>query len=376
MAKKRTEGVDGAGADTLAKTLAENLDKIGVNTFTLGQEESPTDLKDFIGTGSSLLDLAISNRPNGGVPVGRIVELSGMEGSGKSLIAAHLMANVQKDGGVAVFIDTETAVNEEFWTAVGVDMDKMVYVHENCLEKVFEAIEKIVERVRASLSNDKKVIIVVDSVAQLSTKAELEGGFAKEGYGTEKAFLISKAMRKITAMLGKQKILLVFTNQLRYNLQPMSHEKYITPGGKAIPFAASLRIRLSQVGKIKKGEDAIVGVKVQAKIIKNRFGPPHREVVFDVYFDRGIDDMASWIDFMKKHKIIDGGAGGYYTFVDSDGVEHKFRSSAWKEFIEKNPQQFKEMYERICQTLIMLYKSDDISTLDGSASVENTNEGD
>src|SRR5665213_2058498 len=121
MAKKRTDGVVGAGVDDLAATLAANLNSAGIATFTIGKEETPTDLTDWVSTGSSLLDLAISNRPNGGVPMGRIVEFSGLEGSGKSLIAAHMMANVQKEGGVAVFIDTETAVNEDFWTAVGVD---------------------------------------------------------------------------------------------------------------------------------------------------------------------------------------------------------------------------------------------------------------
>jgi recombination protein RecA len=372
MAKKRTEGVEDSGPDDLVKVLSKSLKDKGVETFTIGQEDTPTDLRDWVSTGSSLLDLAISNRPSGGIPVGRIVELSGMEGSGKSLIAAHLIASVQKTGGVAVCIDTETAVNEEFWEAVGVDMKKMVYISENCLERVFETIEDVVTKVRSNLSNDKRVIIVVDSVANLSTKAELEGGFSKEGYGTEKAFLISKAMRKLTPLIGKQRILLVFTNQLRYNLQPMSHEKYITPGGKAIPFAASLRIRLTQVGKIKKGEDNIVGVKVQAKIAKNRFGPPHREVVMDLYFDRGIDDVASWIDFMKKHSIVKGGAGGYYEFVDNNGEEFKFRSNVFKQWTEEHPEQFTEMYKKICDVMVMLYRSDDVSTVDGTATVESS----
>jgi recombination protein RecA len=367
--KKRTEGVVGAGADALAETLKQNLEDIGMETFTIGAEDTPTDLGDWISTGSSLLDLAISNRPNGGIPVGRIVELSGLEGSGKSLVAAHLIANVQKEGGYAVFIDTESAVNEDFWKSVGVDMSKLMYIPDNCLERVFEGVEKIVEKVRAS-DKKRKCIIVIDSIANLSTKQELEGSFSKEGYGTQKAYLLSQAMRKLVLMLSQQKILLVLTNQLRMNLQPMSHEKWITPGGKAIPFLASLRIRLTQAKKITKTDGTVVGVKVNAKVIKNRFGPPHREVTMDVYFDRGIDDVASWIEFMKKHKLVNDRGAGNYTYVDTNGEEFKFKSSTFKEWSKNNPTQFTEMYQKICDTLVMMYKTDGMSTVDGSALVE------
>jgi len=368
-AKKKTGGVSVTNNDELTAALISDLNKLDINSYTLsGEEETPTDIRDYISTGSSLLDLAISNKPNGGIPVGRMVEFSGLEGSGKSLICAHLMANVQKDGGVAVLIDTETAVNEDFYTAVGIDMEKLVYVHENCVERIFEATEKIVENVRRSGKNDKKVIIVIDSIANASPKVELEGGYEKTGYGTDKAKLIGQALRKLIPLIAKQKILLVITNQLRYNMQPGSFEKWITPGGKAIPFLASLRLRLTQMKKIKKG-DNVVGTVVQANVIKNRFGPPYRAVSFDVYFDRGIDDVTSWLDFMNKHEIISGSKGNW-EFIDSHGEEIKFKTGGWKALIAERPDVFTEMYQKICETLVMLYKSDDINTLDGSADVE------
>jgi recombination protein RecA len=368
-AKKRTTGVDPSVTDDLSRSLIADLNKLDIDSYTLGDEWTPTDLNDWIQTGSSLLDLAISNRPNGGIPVGRIVELSGLEGSGKSLICAHLMANVQKLGGVAVLIDTETAVNEDFYEAVGIDMDKLVYVHENIVEKIFEAIEKIIERVRqASSNNDKRVIIVVDSIANALPKVENEGNFDKQGFGTQKAYLIGQGLRKLTKLISKQRVLLVFTNQLRYNMQPGSHEKWITPGGKAIPFVASLRLRLTQMVKIKKG-DNVVGVTIEAHVLKNRFGPPYRKVQFDVYFDRGIDDVSSWLKFMKDNGVIEG-ASGNWTYVDSNGEEFKFKTAGWKKFIEEHSEQFEEMYKKICDILVMMYKSDDVSTLDGSAEIE------
>jgi recombination protein RecA len=372
-AKKRTTGVDSSANDDLSRSLIADLNKLDIDSYTLGDEWTPTDLNDWIGTGSSLLDLAISNRPNGGIPVGRIVELSGLEGSGKSLICAHLLANVQKLGGVAVLIDTETAVNEEFYEAVGIDMDKLVYVHENIVEKIFEAIEKIVERVRqASANNDKRVIIVVDSIANALPKVENEGTFDKQGFGTQKAYLIGQGLRKLTKIISKQRVLLVFTNQLRYNMQPGSHEKWITPGGKALPFISSLRVRLTQMVKITKtvgAEKHVIGVTIEAHVLKNRFGPPYRKVKFDVYFDRGIDDVSSWLKFMNDNGITTG-ASGNYTYVDSNGEEFKFKTAGWKKFIEEHPEQFEEMYTKICTTMVMMYKSDDVNTLDGSAETE------
>jgi recombination protein RecA len=366
--RKRVEGTQ-VDNDVLLTAIADDLKKKKVAAFFIGLEETPTDLSDYISTGSSLLDLAISNRPNGGIAVGRIVSLEGMEGSGKSLICAHMIANVQREGGVAIMFDTETALNEQFAESVGVDLDKLVYVHENCVEEIFEAIEGIVERVRKS-DKSKKVLIVVDSVANMSTRNELEGSYAKEGFGTEKAFLISKAMRKILPLIATQKIALVFTNQLRYKMNaPAFADPYVAPGGKAIPFSASVILRLAKVGKIKNAAGDVVGVRVKADLKKNRLGPPDRAIELEVYYDRGIDDITSWIKYLKEKGIIDG-TMAKFTYVDLNGEEHTFKGSAWREFTEQNPEIFKEMYERLSDTMIMSYSSQGISTLDGSAEVD------
>ena len=332
--------------DELAEVLAEALNKLvpedRVAFFLDGSEQTPTDLKEFVSTGATMLDLAMSNRPHGGAPVGRIVELTGLEQSGKSLICAHILANIQKKGGVGVLIDTESAVNEEFFTAVGVDWSKLVYVNTEAIEDIFEMIETIIEKVRKS-SKDTPVVIVVDSVAGASTRSELEGNYSKEGYATDKSILISRAMRKMTNMLAKQRILVIFTNQLRMKMNaPAFSDPYTTSGGKAIGFHASVRVRLAVTKKIKQGTN-VIGVTIKAKIIKNRIGPPHREAEFDVYFDRGIDDYQSWMKVLKEMKVIPTSAQ---------------RTKFIKE-VEDDPALKDEYYRKICEHVIMSYRRTD-----------------
>jgi recombination protein RecA len=161
-----------------------------------------------------LVDLTIANRPNGGLPVGRITELTGLEASGKSLMGAHLLAETQKKGGLAVFIDTETSVSTDFLTAIGVDVPKMLYINVDTVEDVFDKVEEIITLVRKS-SKNRLVTILVDSVAAASTKKELASDHGADGYATGKAIAISKAMRKITGLIAKQRVCLCFTNQLR-----------------------------------------------------------------------------------------------------------------------------------------------------------------
>ena len=163
---------DKKNRDELASVLADSLNKqfkgMKVAYFLDGEEDTPTDLTEWISTGSSLLDLAISNRPNGGLPVGRITEITGMEASGKSLIAAHCLANTQKMGGLAVYIDTENAMNEDFLSAIGMDVGKMLYIQLEAVEDIFEVIENIILKVKESDKN-RLVSIAVDSVAAATT---------------------------------------------------------------------------------------------------------------------------------------------------------------------------------------------------------------
>lgn len=226
--KATNEGDSLSGRDELASALADSLNKKFKDmkaAYFLGEDDAPTDLTEWVSTGSTLLDLAISNRPHGGLPVGRICEFTGLEASGKSLIMAHVLANTQKKGGLAVYIDTENALSEEFLKAVGVNVSDMLYLPIDTIEDIFEAIENIIETVRKS-SKDRLVTIVVDSVAAATTKIEQEADFDKDGWATAKAIIMSKALRKVTGMIGKQRILLCFTNQLREKLGVMFGDKY------------------------------------------------------------------------------------------------------------------------------------------------------
>ncbi len=178
--------------DELVESLADVLNKAnkdaGKCAFFLDQKEDPSTITDWISTGCDILDLAISNRPHAGIPVGRITEITGLEASGKSLLSAHLLAETQKKGGLAVFIDTEQSVSHDFLSAIGVDVPKMLYVAAHTVEDIFEKIELLISQVRKS-NKDRLVTIVVDSVAAASTKAELEADHGKDGYATGKAII-------------------------------------------------------------------------------------------------------------------------------------------------------------------------------------------
>lgn len=370
MAKPKGEVIETKAElkDDLADTIAASINKLnksGKIAF-VANEENPSDIVGFIETGNYLLDLAISNRPNGGIPFGRVTEISGLEGSGKSLICAHMIANVQKQGGVGVFIDTENALDTTFFDAVGVDRTKWVYTQMLAIEDIFETIEMIIEKVRAESSN-RPVIIVLDSLAGASTKAEIEGGYEKEGYGMEKAYLMSKAMRKIIGTIGKHHIALVITNQLRQklNAQPFQ-DPWVTPAGKALGFAASVRVRLAQSAKIKKTDptdpkaEIIIGVKTKANIIKNRIGPPFRTAEFDIYFDRGIDNFGSWLQFLRKKNIVLGAKANALSYTSDVLGEFKFTDKEWKPLLENNPILKGELYMKLCDACIMAYQSGEL----------------
>ncbi len=353
----------------LAEVLAESLNKQSKEqkvAYFLDTEDAPTNVEGWISTGASMLDVAISNRPYGGLPVGRITEVTGLEQSGKSLLSAHLLAETQKLGGVAVLIDTETAVSREFLDAIGVDVSKLLYVSADSVEQIFEFIETIIEKVRLT-SKDKYVTIVVDSVAAASTKKEMEADYDKDGYATDKAIIISKAMRKITNMIGRQKITLVFTNQLRQKMNAMAFsDPWTTSGGKALAFHASVRLRLKGMGSIKgkdkNGNEHIVGIKVRAQFIKNRMGPPLRSADFDIFFDRGIDNYGAWLGSLKDNNLIKQ-AGAWYTYIDIEtGEEIKFQSKDFPEILQTREDVRDQIYKRICESQILQYKNSSLDT--------------
>ena len=347
----------------LAGILAESLNKKSKDqqvAYFLDTDDVPTNVEGWIGTGSDMLDIAICNRADGGFPVGRIVEITGLEQSGKSLLSAHSLANTQAKGGVAVLIDTETAVSREFMEAIGVDTSKLLYVSADSVEQIFEYIETIIEKVRAN-NKDKFVTIVVDSVAAASTEKELDADYGKDGYATDKAIIISKAMRKITNMIAREKITLIFTNQLRQKLNAMAFsDPWTTSGGKALAFHASVRLRLKNVGTIKVkdkgGKDRVVGIKVRAQVVKNRMGPPLRAADFDIFFDRGIDNYGSWLGVLKDNSLVKQ-SGAWYTYLDEvSGEEIKFQSKDFIQLLESRLDIREQMYGKICDATVLKYK--------------------
>ena len=348
--------------DELAHVLADSLNKQFKDTkvayFLDGSDTTPTDIKEFISTGSSVLDLAISNRPNGGVAVGRITEINGLESSGKSLIGTHILAETQKKDGIAVYIDTETSVSREWLETIGVDVSKLLYLHVETVEDIFECIESIIVKIRES-DRERLVSILVDSLAGASTKVEMEADFEKDGWATSKAIIVSKAMRKITQMIGRERIALVFTNQLRQKLGVMFGDPWTTSGGKALPFHASTRIRLKNMGQIKVGaKNDVIGMKCRAQIIKNRLGPPLRHADFNLYFDSGIDDKGSWLQVLKDHKLLKI-AGAWYT-LEYKGEDIKFQSKDFEKKLEENDGLKEYLYDKICDVSILKYKSADL----------------
>ena len=354
MAKKTTE------KDDLLERLADELNKSnkegGKVAFFLDEQEDPSTISDWVSTGSSMLDLAISNRPHGGLPVGRIVELTGLEGTGKSLVCAHIVADTQRKGGKALFIDTENSESREFWKSLGVDLakSKLMYSQAETVEDIFDRIEKAITFIRKDYP-DLLLTIIVDSVAAASTKAELESDHGKDGFATGKSIIISKAMRKITNMIGKQKVLTVFTNQLRQNLNAMAFgDKYVVSGGKSLAYHCSVRVRLNNTGKLKKGEE-VIGNECKAVVVKNRMGPPQRQASFDIYFDSGIADYGSWIKVLKENNLIKQG-GAYYTYKKDDGSEWKFQSKDFVETIKTDKTLSEEVYLKICDAVVMKYK--------------------
>jgi recombination protein RecA len=358
MKKKNQVTQDTPQRDELVELLANELNKAnkdgGKIAYFLDEQENPAEISDWISTGSSILDLAISNRPHGGLPVGKMIEFNGLEGTGKSLLSAHVVADTQKKGGIAVVIDTENSAAPDFWKSLGVDLSKLLYVQCETVEDIFEKMEQMIAIVRKS-NKDRILTIIVDSVAAASTKVELESDHGKDGFSTGKSIIISKAMRKITTMIGRQKVLTVFTNQLRQNLNAMAFgDKYVVSGGKSLAYHCSVRVRLNNAGKLKKGEE-VIGNECKAVVVKNRMGPPQRQASFDIYFDSGIADYGSWIKVLKENNLVKQG-GAYYTYKKDDGTEWKFQSKDFVSTMKNDKVLNEEIYMKICDSVIMKYK--------------------
>ena len=377
MATKKTSKhveLDGkVERDSLAELLQKEINKTQKDgskvAFFLDEEETPWDILEWVSTGATMLDLAISNRPHGGLPVGKIVELSGLEGTGKSLLCGHLIAETQKRGGHAVFFDSESAIDKNYWKALGINVSSVNCVQFTTLEELFNRLELCIGAFR-KVASDRLLTIFVDSIAQASIEKEMESDHGIDGYNTGKSLILGKAMRKITNLIAKQRILLVFTNQLRYNMNagPFG-DKWITPGGKALSFTCSVRLRLANLGKVKKG-DEIIGVDAQAQVIKNRCGPNFRTAKFQIHYDSGIQDLASWLTYMKENGLITGTAAKY-TYKRPSGESVEFNTAKFVEMVNADPIFKEEVYQDICKNYIMQYRTpnskieEDVEVQDG-----------
>lgn len=390
MAKK----IDIGTVDQLANELVDSLNSkfnhsVDRAAYFLSDPNVVSDVKQWVPTGCDMLDLAISNRPAAGWPVGRIIEISGLEASGKSLLASYALKSTQQKGGLAIYIDTESATSREYLQAIGVNIDKLVYVPLETLEDIFDSIEATIVKVRKA-SKDVLVTVVVDSIMGATTKKELDSDHGKEGYGTEKAAVLSKAMRKITNMLARQNVCLILTNQLRQRIGVTFGEPYGTSGGKAIGFHSSVRVRLKSLGQIKikvNGVDQIIGIKTRAIVQKNRLGPPLKSVDYDIYFESGIDNYGSWLETLKTYKLASSGSTwsmslSYESMLDldekgkgvirtftgdavnpntgevkklEDGV-FKFRSKDFGKWMDINLELKEFIYNMICDRVIMKYR--------------------
>ena len=316
MAKKMSEIETPKALDpkAMAKTLRNTLNKDDNEkvSWDLTKDDSPTHVTDYISTGSTILDYIISNRRDGGVPCGKITELQGEESSGKSLVCAHIIANTQKKGGIAVYLDTENASNPDFMRRIGVDLEKLVYVQPGTIEKAFEIIESIIMTLRAK-APDQPITILWDSVGNTPPQAEIEGSYdpqARMGLGA-KAMAIG--LRKTTGMIGRERITMVFTQPLTYRMDAgLYGDPLGTKYGKALPYHSSVRLRVSSSTKLKDKSGEIYGLITNGRVIKSRLGTSHRTCKFEIHFDHGIDDEASWFLPLHEAGMIDKKDGWCY----------------------------------------------------------------
>lgn len=288
----------------------------------LGTKTDSTSI-DIVPSGSILLDEALGV---GGYPRGRIIEMYGPESSGKTTLALHAVAEAQKLGGIAAFIDAEHALDPVYAKNLGVNIDELWVSQPDTGEQALEICENLVRSGAVD-------IIVIDSVAALTPQKEIEGEMGDSVMGVQ-ARLMSQALRKLTAIVGKSKCIVVFINQIRMKIGVMFGNPETTTGGNALKFYSSIRLEIRRIESIDgKGDEEAIGNRVRVKIVKNKVAPPFRKVELDIYFGKGVSASASILDSAVKHGIIDK-RGAWYTRGEEkvgQGKENVVN------FIESNP---------------------------------------
>ena len=332
MTKKSDAETKPSGNSSLDSVLSQIRKEFGEGAIMrLGEAEAAKDIE-VISTGSFSLDMALGVW---GLPRGRVVELFGPESSGKTTLALHVIANAQKAGGMCAFIDAEHALDPGYAKKIGVKLDDLLVAQPTSGEEALT----ITESLARSGSLD---VIVVDSVAALTPKAELDGMMGDSHVGLQ-ARLMSQAMRKLTAILAQTKTLCIFTNQLREKIGIMFGNPETTPGGRALKFYASTRLNITRIGAIKDSSAAVIGNRTRVKVVKNKVAPPFTEAEFDILYDRGIYWEGSILEAGIKENLVQkrGSWLGYGTEQIGQGV------AAAGQYLEQHPDVTARLVEEI-----------------------------
>jgi recombination protein RecA len=330
MTKQLTEGEKDEKLKALETAVGEIKEKFGEGSIMKLGEARRVDV-DAIPTGSISLDLALGV---GGLPKGRVIEIYGPESSGKTTVALHTVAQAQKQGGLAAFVDAEHALDPEYAKRIGVKIDDLLISQPDTGEQALDIVESLVR----SAAID---VIVVDSVAALTPRAEIEGEMGQQHMGLQ-ARLMSQALRKLTAIVAKSGTTVIFINQIRMKIGIVFGNPEETPGGKALKFYSSVRIEVRRSAQIKQGEQ-IIGNRIKAKVVKNKVAPPFRTAEFDIMYNKGISYEGDVINLGIKYGVI-GKSGSWFNYGEQklgQGME------GTKTFFHENPKLLVEVVKQV-----------------------------
>lgn len=328
MAEKKTEKKTGNTAlDAVMSQIRKEFGEMAI--MRLGDQEIQE--IPVISTGAVSLDMALGV---GGLPRGRIVECYGQESSGKTTLALHVVANAQKAGGVAAFIDAEHALDPQYAKKIGVNLDDLIVSQPNSGEEALTICEQLVK-------SGALDVVVVDSVAALTPQAEIDGEIGDAHVGLQ-ARLMSQAMRKLTGTLAQTNTLCIFTNQVREKIGVMFGNPETTTGGRALKFYASLRLDIRRIGAIKDGQDQ-VGNRTRVKVVKNKVAPPFRQVEFDIMYGEGVSRTGELIDLGVEAGIVDK-SGAWFSYGETRIGQGRDKA---KQFLKDNPEIADEIERKI-----------------------------